>query len=454
METHKKISPPHYFFILFLLLVVQSLSYGNDTLQIDNPCPVGGVPVFEITGQIDINNPIKKIPVFTDQLCHASIDSYHYNEHWLGWSEVGKLNFSISDSTLQISIYDAALYFSNDPCSGLLLEGQGYFKFELASTLHRNYIVIVVAGMIGQEYVINSDNVLRVYNEACIFDGTAKGEILSYNKIVMPDITVTAPDVKYVWDEMFGFQCNELDRLFRNQAISIMSPFQQLTIQSEYLFRKTKVETITWPKDVVLEDYTDCHNFTATPIEIYTQLKLKLGDSLARAMSFPFVNGSAIFGYDMSDYTFAYRDFILKECNGQFITEIRREWTYKNKCNNTVNTYIQQISLKYEKPELIQLKDIRLSTDPWGCVATLRLDNNLAKVACEMDYTLTMLPYGFDVTCTGNATDGFTCNGFSAGTYKVKYFVMDCLGQRSDTLEFSVTVQPYQYLCNRILYFL
>ena len=84
---------------------------------------------------------------------------------------------------LQISIYDAALYFSNDPCSGLLLEGQGYFKFELASTLHRKYIVIVVAGTIGQEYVINSDNVLRVYNEACIFDGTAKGEILSYNKV-------------------------------------------------------------------------------------------------------------------------------------------------------------------------------------------------------------------------------------------------------------------------------
>ena len=124
-------------------------------------------------------------------------------------------------------------------------------------------------------------------------------------------------------------------------------------------------------------------------------------------------------------------------CNGN--VKVIRSWTLLDWCTNEQASYTQLIkSVDNEGPTFI-VKDVTVSTDPWGCAANVEIPQPWElHDACTSDLTYTVSgPAG--VTIVGDADGGYTALGAPKGVHTFTYSASDCCGNVT-TADAIVTV--------------
>ncbi|MEM9547419.1 MAG: proprotein convertase P-domain-containing protein [Bacteroidota bacterium] len=111
-------------------------------------------------------------------------------------------------------------------------------------------------------------------------------------------------------------------------------------------------------------------------------------------------------------------------CNGN--VKIIRRWTLQDWCTNEIVTYTQSIkAVDNEGPTFI-VKDITVSTDPWGCEANIEIPQPWElhdDCTDDLDYTVSG-PAG--VIIVGDSESGYVALGAPKGVHTFTYTAVDC----------------------------
>jgi hypothetical protein len=113
-------------------------------------------------------------------------------------------------------------------------------------------------------------------------------------------------------------------------------------------------------------------------------------------------------------------------CNGN--VKVIRTWTLLDWCTQQTLPYVQLIKAVDDEGPTFIVKDVTVSTDPWGCEASINIpqpwelhDN------CTSDLTYTVSgPAG--VVIVGDAATGYTALGAPKGVHTFTYTASDCCG--------------------------
>ncbi|MEZ4909222.1 MAG: lectin-like protein, partial [Saprospiraceae bacterium] len=125
-------------------------------------------------------------------------------------------------------------------------------------------------------------------------------------------------------------------------------------------------------------------------------------------------------------------------CGGNM--KVVREWRILDWCSQDVFGYLQVIKAVDDKAPTFAVKDATVSVDPWGCVATYRVDNpwelqdNCAKPE-ELTWTLEV-PAGVSLS---GVQGSYVLTGLTKGTHTITYIATDCCGNVG-TAEATITV--------------
>ncbi|MEZ4911395.1 MAG: T9SS type A sorting domain-containing protein [Saprospiraceae bacterium] len=422
------------------LICFSSIAKTNDTLIIENPCPIGGRAFDNISSEFDATAYLTSIPIFSNGVCNSSSSTYLVNYYWIRWADKEDISISISDSTLILSIYDARVFNKDEPCNGVIKSSHRDKILTLSKDVYTEYIVISIAGSLNQNFAIFPDKIMYVYHASCIFEGEEMGELLGKDRKVPPYIEVIAPDDNFIVDNIHYGSCNAFDKVIRHQYYTQHSTGKDTIIGSEYLFRKSIIQNIDFPVDVTVDATGQCGGFIGEPDKMYDIISTSLGDSLAQRSIFPLINGKTTFGHNFNNATFLYQDFESKVCESSLTSSLLREWTYSNHCIGETESHIQKITLKYPKPVLSQIADDTLFIDPWSCVATFRVSDDVVSTSCDIDFKLHLLVDGLTIPCIHDDAGWFNCAGFTQGNQTVRYYAEDCAGIYSDTLQFNLQV--------------
>ncbi|MFT4533889.1 MAG: hypothetical protein ACJA1A_000067 [Saprospiraceae bacterium] len=124
-------------------------------------------------------------------------------------------------------------------------------------------------------------------------------------------------------------------------------------------------------------------------------------------------------------------------CNGN--VKVIRTWTLLDWCTNETVPYTQLIKAVDNQGPTFIVKDVTVSTDPWGCEANVEIPQPWElHDDCTDDVTYTVSgPAG--VVIVGDATIGYTALGVSKGTSTFIYTASDCCGNVT-SVNASVTV--------------
>ncbi|MFT6333642.1 MAG: hypothetical protein ACJATI_000370 [Halioglobus sp.] len=113
-------------------------------------------------------------------------------------------------------------------------------------------------------------------------------------------------------------------------------------------------------------------------------------------------------------------------CNGN--VKVIRTWTLLDWCTNETVPYTQLIKAVDNDGPTFIVKDVTVSTDPWGCAANIEIPQpwELHDV-CTDDLTYTVSgPAG--VIIVGDAATGYTALGVPKGDHTFTYTASDCCG--------------------------
>ena len=403
----------------------------NDTLDIVNPCPLGGKATSIILGQI--NSKEKHISLQTSESCVPSTELWFYKEHWIRLDAQYSYQLEIYDSTLIINVYDASQYDVSEPCSGILKIQKNGNSFILPQGDLPAYVVVVVAGAEGQSYEIATNEVVYEYDEICLFDCIDKNNVLNNIIPVFPVIDVALPFLKQISDTLFENDCFEIARIERTQKVSSFESSSSEFVYSEYLFKNPLLGNIAFPKDVSLE----CGELVLEPEDLFNNLRSNLSDSLAYGFTFPSINGVPIIDFDLCQVSISYQDEIINGCEVYVsVIGVNRLWTITNNCTNISIQHTQKISRKYQRPILPIIEDQTIYTSPFDCNGRISIPVLHENMACSLDFDLKILNSG--VSCQRDG-DVFICS-FSIGQHSVQYFIRDCYGFTTDTASFNLKV--------------
>jgi hypothetical protein len=113
-------------------------------------------------------------------------------------------------------------------------------------------------------------------------------------------------------------------------------------------------------------------------------------------------------------------------CNGN--VKVIRTWTLLDWCTNETAPYTQLIKAVDNDGPTFIVKDVTVSTDPWGCEANIDIPQPWElHDDCTDDLTYTVSgPAG--VIIVGDATDGYTALGAPKGVHTFTYTASDCCG--------------------------
>ncbi len=113
-------------------------------------------------------------------------------------------------------------------------------------------------------------------------------------------------------------------------------------------------------------------------------------------------------------------------CNGN--VKVIRTWTLLDWCTNETAPYTQLIKAVDNDGPTFILKDVTVSTDPWGCEANIEVPQPWElHDDCTSDLTYTVSgPAG--VVIVGDATTGYTALGAPKGVHTFTYTASDCCG--------------------------
>jgi len=126
-------------------------------------------------------------------------------------------------------------------------------------------------------------------------------------------------------------------------------------------------------------------------------------------------------------------------CNGN--VKVIRSWTILDWCDNSTTPYTQLIKAVDDEGPTFFVKDIAVSTDPWGCEANVEIDQPWElHDACDYNPTWTVSgPAGVQILF--DATTGvYTAVGLQKGENIITYTATDCCGNPTvQTAVYTVT---------------
>ncbi len=113
-------------------------------------------------------------------------------------------------------------------------------------------------------------------------------------------------------------------------------------------------------------------------------------------------------------------------CNGN--VKVIRTWTLLDWCTNETLPYTQLIKAVDNQGPTFIVKDVTVSTDPWGCEANIEIPQPWElHDDCTDDITYTVSgPAG--VIIVGDAATGYTALGAPKGDHTFTYTAVDCCG--------------------------
>ncbi len=113
-------------------------------------------------------------------------------------------------------------------------------------------------------------------------------------------------------------------------------------------------------------------------------------------------------------------------CNGN--VKVIRTWTLLDWCTNETVPYTQLIKAVDNDGPTFIVKDVTVSTDPWGCEANIAIPQPWElHDDCTDNLTYSVSgPAG--VIIVGDAADGYTALGAPKGTHTFTYTASDCCG--------------------------
>ncbi len=178
-----------------------------------------------------------------------------------------------------------------------------------------------------------------------------------------------------------------------------------------------------------------------TPQDIYDfQLPL-VGSATAYTMAWPTVNGWPVDGA-ICNLAVTYTDQEIPlcgdGCGGDDNVKVIRTWNVFDWCDNSSISFVQIIKAADTEAPTLDVDDVTVSTDPWGCTASTYLPApNILHDNCsfDVDYTVTG-PVGVLITYNSSLGQYFVDDA-PKGVHTFTYTATDCCGNSSS---FDITV--------------
>lgn len=429
------------------------------------PCPENGVPTTQFSGEFNDQSPSLSVPNTTscDPITEViSSPTVAFETFPFTITDAGTFDFTVpvpptGGCNIVYAIYDGA-FNPNTPCSNFVLIGPdpavGY-EATADGTIVPATMDINNAGLTPGEYTLavfvdpsdpdctcdiqlSGDQDILAVEEQCIFACTELDNILG-DPTLAPEPMVNdncSTVTTQMHDQVIDGPGCGVQTLIRQYIYTDANGNSSMSCIQEFVFDAINVNSdITPPVSPVELNCGVGHE----PIDIYNFFLPTLGSTAAYEMAYPTINGLPL-DENMCNVIVTKSDDIIPICgpNCSGNNKIVREWTVLDWCRSEIIRFPQLIKAADTEGPTIDVDDLTVSVDPWGCVGNFLLpEPNILHDNCDIDATYTVRgPLGVTIVLDGQSGQYFATN-VPKGDNIFTYIASDCCGNET---EFDITV--------------